>query len=80
MMIMTIIFRAFRSHVAAMLLFAWALLWALPGRARQSLEEHEAVMAAIRARDAIGAGARMRAHIESGAETLAGERERVARP
>jgi len=50
--------------------FPWRTMWALPGRAKQSLREHEAMMAAIRERDGTGAAARMREHIESGAETL----------
>jgi DNA-binding GntR family transcriptional regulator len=50
--------------------FPWRTMWALPGRAEQSLQEHEAMMMAIRVRDGIQAAARMREHIESGAETL----------
>jgi DNA-binding GntR family transcriptional regulator len=50
--------------------FAWRTMWAIPGRAEQSLREHEAMMEAIRERDALAASARMRDHIESGVETL----------
>jgi DNA-binding GntR family transcriptional regulator len=50
--------------------FAWRTMWAIPGRAEQSLREHEAMMDAIRARDASAAAVRMREHIESGVETL----------
>ncbi len=50
--------------------FPWRTMWALPGRADQSLREHEAMMAAIRAGDSKQAAARMRDHIVSGAETL----------
>jgi DNA-binding GntR family transcriptional regulator len=45
-------------------------MWVLPGRAQKSIEEHMAVMEAILARDAPEAGARMRAHIESGERSL----------
>jgi len=50
--------------------FAWRTMWALPGRAEQSLAQHEAMMTAIRAGRAEQARERMREHIESGAETL----------
>lgn len=50
--------------------FPWRTMWALPGRAEQSLREHEAMMAAIRAHDSEHAATCMRQHIESGAETL----------
>jgi DNA-binding GntR family transcriptional regulator len=50
--------------------FAWRTMWAIPGRAEQSLREHEAMMDAIRARDVSATVVRMREHIESGAETL----------
>src|SRR5205085_6488704 len=50
--------------------FAWRTMWAIPGRAKQSLREHEAMMGAVRSRDAAEAAARMREHIESGMETL----------
>jgi DNA-binding GntR family transcriptional regulator len=50
--------------------FPWRTMWALPGRAEQSLREHEAMMEAIRSGDGEAAAACMRAHIVSGAETL----------
>ncbi len=50
--------------------FPWRTMWALGGRLDLSLEEHEAVMAAIRDRDAAAAAAGMREHITSGRETL----------
>lgn len=50
--------------------FPWRTIWALPGRTELSLDEHAAVMEAIGMRDAALAAARMRAHIESGQETL----------
>lgn len=56
--------------------FPWRTMWALPGRAEQSLREHEAMMEAIRAGDGGEAAARMRAHIVSGAETLVDGAER----
>ena len=39
-----------------------------PGRIEESLAEHAAIMAALKMRDAVGAQAAMRAHIESGQE------------
>ena len=61
--------------------FPWRTMWALPGRAELSLREHEAMMEPIRAGDSAAAAARMREHIESGAETLVPrlEREQAAR-
>jgi DNA-binding GntR family transcriptional regulator len=50
--------------------FAWRTMWAIPGRAEQSLAQHEAMMAAVRARHATEAATRLREHIESGVETL----------
>jgi DNA-binding GntR family transcriptional regulator len=56
--------------------FPWRTMWALPGRAEQSLREHEAMMAAIRAGDGAEASTRLRDHIVSGAETLVESVER----
>jgi DNA-binding GntR family transcriptional regulator len=50
--------------------FPWRTMWALPGRMPLSLEQHEAIMEAIRVRDADLAAERMRVHITSGCETL----------
>jgi DNA-binding GntR family transcriptional regulator len=50
--------------------FPWRTMWALPGRAKLSHEEHVAVMEAIRRRDAALAAERMRAHVSSGRDTL----------
>ena len=50
--------------------FPWRTMWALAGRLDLSLEQHEAVMAAIRDRDGAEAAAAMRDHITSGRETL----------
>ncbi len=50
--------------------FPWRTMWALPGRRTLSLEQHEAVMEAIRAGDAALAAERMREHVTSGRETL----------
>jgi DNA-binding GntR family transcriptional regulator len=50
--------------------FPWRTMWALPGRTILSLEQHEAVMQAIRAGDAGLAAQRMREHVTSGCETL----------
>jgi DNA-binding GntR family transcriptional regulator len=60
--------------------FAWRTMWALPGRAERSLRQHDAMMAAIRARRAEQAAERMREHIESGAETLVDGLEGYSRP
>lgn len=50
--------------------FPWRTMWALPGRTSLSLEQHEAVMEGIRARDAALASEAMREHVTSGCETL----------
>jgi DNA-binding GntR family transcriptional regulator len=50
--------------------FPWRTMWALPGRMPLSLEQHDAIMEAIRVRDAALAAERMRVHITSGCETL----------
>jgi DNA-binding GntR family transcriptional regulator len=50
--------------------FPWRTMWALAGRLDLSLAEHEAVMTAIRDRDAPAAAEAMREHITSGRETL----------
>ncbi len=39
------------------------------GRIEESLDEHAAIMAALRKRDIVGAQAAMRVHIDSGHET-----------
>jgi DNA-binding GntR family transcriptional regulator len=50
--------------------FPWRMIWALPGRARRSHDEHEAVMEAIRRRDTVAAAELMKAHVSSSRETL----------
>jgi DNA-binding GntR family transcriptional regulator len=50
--------------------FPWRTMWALPGRTPLSLEQHGAIMDAIRAGDSALAAARMREHVGSGRETL----------
>ena len=50
--------------------FPWRTTWALPGRRSLSLEQHEAVIVAIRAGDPALAAERMREHVTSGRETL----------
>ena len=50
--------------------FPWRTMWALPGRTSLSLEQHEAVMEAIREGNATLAAERMREHVTSGCETL----------
>ena len=46
--------------------FVWDINWILPGRSLRSIEEHDAVLAALRARDADAAVERMRAHLRYG--------------
>jgi DNA-binding GntR family transcriptional regulator len=59
--------------------FPWRTMWAVPGRLDLSLEQHEAVMVAIRERDALAAAESMREHITSGRETLLAQlREELA--
>lgn len=53
--------------------YPWRTMWVLPGRSDKSLEEHTAVMEAVRARDPIAAGAALRAHIRSGEQSLLDE-------
>jgi DNA-binding GntR family transcriptional regulator len=60
--------------------FPWRTMWALPGRMSLSLDEHEAVMAAIRERDAAAAAQRMREHVTSGRETLLAHLRRELSP
>jgi DNA-binding GntR family transcriptional regulator len=55
--------------------FPWRTLWAVPHGAESSTEEHEAIMGAIRARDAAAAAALMREHIGHGFTTVTAERE-----
>lgn len=50
--------------------FPWRTMWAIPGRAILSHQEHAAVMEAILQRDAALAAERMRAHVSSGRDTL----------
>ncbi|HEY7848837.1 MAG TPA: GntR family transcriptional regulator [Ktedonobacterales bacterium] len=46
--------------------FVWDINWILPGRSLRSIEEHDAVLEALRARDADAAAKRMRAHLQFG--------------
>lgn len=48
--------------------FVWEVNWILPGRAASSLDEHEAILAALRRGDGESAAALVRAHIQSGQE------------
>ncbi len=48
--------------------FVWDVNWILPGRALRSIEEHDAVLGALRSRDADEAVKRMRAHLQYGEE------------
>jgi DNA-binding GntR family transcriptional regulator len=59
--------------------FPWRTMWALPERVRLSHEEHEAVMEAIRHRDAELAAERMRAHVSSGRDTLLDHLRKLAK-
>jgi DNA-binding GntR family transcriptional regulator len=55
--------------------FPWRTLWAVPDSAATSTGEHDAIMAAVRARDAAGAAGLMREHISRGFSTVTAERE-----
>lgn len=46
--------------------FVWDINWILPGRSLRSIEEHDAVLAALRAHDADEAAQRMRTHLQYG--------------
>ena len=48
--------------------FVWDINWILPGRSLRSIDEHDAVLEALRARDADEAVKRMRAHLQYGEE------------
>jgi len=50
--------------------FPWRTMWALPGRMKLSLQEHDAIMDAVRARDAALAARRLREHVLSGQKTV----------
>jgi DNA-binding GntR family transcriptional regulator len=49
--------------------FMFEVNWMLPGHVEQSLRQHEAIMAALRARDADRAAALMREHIQAGEQS-----------
>lgn len=49
--------------------FMWEVNWIVPGHADHSIQQHAALMAALRSRDAAQAGRLMQAHIQSGEET-----------
>lgn len=53
--------------------FPWRTMWAVPGRTELTLQEHDAIMEAIRARDSARASALMKAHIVSGRSTVLGQ-------
>ncbi|HZC04693.1 MAG TPA: GntR family transcriptional regulator [Ktedonobacterales bacterium] len=48
--------------------FVWDINWILPGRSLRSIDEHDAVLDALRAHDADEAVRRMRAHLQYGEE------------
>lgn len=48
--------------------FVWDINWILPGRSLRSIEEHDAVLEALRAREPELAVERMRAHLQYGEE------------
>jgi DNA-binding GntR family transcriptional regulator len=60
--------------------FPWRTMWALPGRMKLSLQEHDAIMAAVRARDATLAARRLREHVLSGQKTVLAQLRREASP
>ena len=51
--------------------FVWDVNWILPNRALRSIEEHEAILASLRAGDAAEAARLVRTHIQSGEEFVA---------
>jgi DNA-binding GntR family transcriptional regulator len=54
----------------------WRTMWTLPGRAELSLEQHTAMMSAIRKGDASRAAELMREHVTSGEATMLDQLER----
>ncbi len=61
--------------------FVWDINWILPGRSLRSIEEHDTVLAALRARDADAAVERMRAHLRYGEDYAVDYmRRKAARP
>jgi DNA-binding GntR family transcriptional regulator len=58
--------------------FVWDINWILPGRSLRSIEEHDAVLAALSARDADEAAKRMRAHLQFGEDYAVAYVERKA--
>lgn len=61
--------------------FVWDINWILPGRSLRSIEEHDGVLEALRARDAEEAVRRMRAHLQYGEDyAVAYVEGKVAQP
>jgi DNA-binding GntR family transcriptional regulator len=58
--------------------FVWDINWIMPGRSVRSIEEHDAVLEALRDRDAEEAARRMRAHLQYGEEHAIAYVERKA--
>lgn len=75
------IYRASRMPILAELIerlwdaFPWRTVWVLPETITWSVEDHEAIMAAVRQRDGNAAAEGMRAHIGRGHTMLAHEGE-----
>lgn len=76
-----IIYEAARMPILAELIrrlwdsFPWRTLWVIPDTAAVSTDDHERIMAAIRARDAGDAAEAMRAHNARGRDYLVAEAE-----
>ncbi len=58
--------------------FPWRTMWAVSGRTELTLQEHDAIMKAIRVRDAKQTSSLMREHIVSGRSTLLSQLEHSA--
>jgi len=61
--------------------FVWDINWILPGRSLRSIEEHDEVLQALRARDADEAVRRMREHLRYGEDSAVAYVEgKITRP
>ncbi len=73
----TTIYRACGSQILCGMIgrlwprFATDLLWMIPGRAERSIEQHRALLEAIKSRDATGAAALMAEHITTAGKSIA---------
>ncbi len=60
--------------------FPWRTMWTLPGRVELSMREHNAIMDAVRDRDAALAARRVREHVQSSQKTLLARLRRELTP